>query len=209
MIVQCDFDGTVTINNLSFLLRERFAVGDWQKVESEYFRGQLTVEVSNVRQYTLIKESREKLQKYARDRVEVRPGFLEFVAYCRAAGIALFIVSSGLDFYIEAVLEKLGVSDLELRCGRTSFNQDGIGVSYLDPEGNIIEEGFKRKWLSWLKQRGDSVVYIGDGLSDLEAACAADHVFAIDHLRRLLKADSIAHRTFSDFHDVLRQMSHL
>jgi len=26
MIIQCDFDGTVTTNNLSLLLRERFAI---------------------------------------------------------------------------------------------------------------------------------------------------------------------------------------
>ena len=62
MIIQCDFDGTVTTNNVSLLLRERFAVGDWQKIESDDLRGQLAVEVSNIRQYALIKESREKLQ---------------------------------------------------------------------------------------------------------------------------------------------------
>jgi len=209
MIVQCDFDGTVTTNNLSFLLRERFAIGDWQKVQAEYLKDQLSVEMSNIRQYALLKESREKLQEFSRESVEVRPGFLEFVAYCGAAGVDLVIVSSGLDFYIEAVLEKLGVSDLELHCARTSFSQDGIGVSYLDPDGNVIEEGFKKKWLSSLKRQGDSIVYIGDGLSDLQAACVADHVFAIDHLHRLLSINSVAHHTFSDFHDILRQMSHL
>ena len=209
MIVQCDFDGTIIKNNLSLLLRERFAIGDWQRIESEYLRGQLTVEVSNIRQYTLIKESRQKLQKFSRHSVEVSPGFLEFAEYCRVAGVGLVIVSSGLDFYIEAVLDKLGVSDLELHCAQTSFSQDGIVVSYLDPQGNIIEQGFKEKWLAWLRRRGDSVTYIGDGLSDLEAASVADHVFAISHLGRLLSANSVTHRTFSDFHDILRQMRNL
>ncbi len=209
MIVQCDFDSTITTNNLSLLLRERFAIGDWQKIESDYLQGQLTVEVSNMRQYALIKESREKLQEFARHSVEVRPGFLEFAEHCRATGVRLVIVSSGLDFYIEAVLDEIGASDLELHCARTSFSQDGIVVSYLDPEGNIVEEGFKRKWLAWLKGRGDSVTYIGDGLSDWEAACAADQVFAIGHLHTLLSAASVTHHTFSDFHDILRQMRHL
>lgn len=208
MIVQCDFDGTITTNNLSLLLRERFAIGDWQKIESDYFRGKLTVEQSNLRQYALIKESREKLQEFARENVAVRPGFSQFVEHCRAAGVGLVIVSSGLDFYIQATLDKLGVSDLELHCAGTSFSRDGIVVSYLDPEGNVVAEGFKKKWLAWLKIRGGSVIYIGDGLSDLEAACAADYVFAIGDLRRLLSARSVAHRTFSDFHDILRQMRH-
>ncbi len=208
MIVQCDFDGTITTNNLSLLLRERFAIGDWQKIESDYLRGQLTVEVSNMRQYALIKESREKLQEFARQNVEVRLGFLEFTELCRIAGVRLVIVSSGLDFYIEAALDKIGASDLELHCARTAFGEDGIVVSYLDPEGNIIEEGFKKKWLAWLKGQSDSVTYIGDGLSDLEVACAADHVFATGHLHTLLSTASVPHHTFSDFHDILRQMRH-
>ncbi len=36
-----------------------------------------------------------------------RPGFQEFVGYCLAVGIGLTIVSSGLDFYIKAVLDKI------------------------------------------------------------------------------------------------------
>lgn len=209
MIVQCDFDGTIITNNLSLLLRERFAIGDWQKIESDYLRGQLTVEVSNMRQYALIKESRGKLEEFARQNVEVRPGFLEFAELCREAGDGLVIVSSGLDFYIEAALDEIGASDLELHCARTAFGEDGIVVSYLDPEGSIIEEGFKKKWLARLEGQSDSVTYIGDGLSDLEAACAAAHVFATGHLHTLLSAASVAHHTFSDFHDILRQMRRL
>ncbi|MBE9502291.1 MAG: HAD-IB family phosphatase [Chloroflexi bacterium] len=209
MIVQCDFDGTIIANNLSLLLRERFAIGDWQKIESDYLRGQLTVEVSNMRQYALIKESRGKLQEFARQNVEVRPGFLEFAERCREAGDGLVIVSSGLDFYIEAALDEIGASDLELHCARTAFGEDGIIVSYLDPEGSIIEEGFKKKWLARLEGQSDSVTYIGDGLSDLEAACAAARVFATGHLHTLLSAASVAHHTFSDFHDILRQMRRL
>lgn len=209
MIVQCDFDGTIITNNLSLLLRERFAIGDWQKIESDYLGGQLTVEVSNMRQYALIKESRGKLEEFARQNVEVRPGFLEFAERCREAGDGLVIVSSGLDFYIEAALDEIGASDLELHCARTAFGEDGIVVSYLDPEGSIIEEGFKKKWLARLEGQSDSVTYIGDGLSDLEAACAAAHVFATGHLHALLSAASVAHHTFSDFHDILCQMRRL
>lgn len=209
MIVQCDFDGTVTTNNLSLLLRERFAIGKWQKIESDYLRGQLTVEISNMRQYALIKEPKEKLLEFVRQNVDVRPGFLEFAEYCRVTGIGLAIVSSGLDFYIEAVLDRIGASDLKVHCAQASFCENGIIVSYHDPEGNIVEEGFKKNWLAWLKGQSDSLTYIGDGLSDLEAACAADHVFATEHLHILLDTASITHHTFSDFHDILRQMRHL
>ena len=209
MIIQCDFDGTITRNNLSVLLRQNFARGDWEKTEADYLRGYLAVEQSNRLQYSLITESKEKLQEFARQHVEVRPGFVEFAKYCHETGIPLVIVSSGLDFYIETVLIEIGMQNLELHCGQTAFGKDGIVVSYADPEGNIINEGFKKRYLNWLKKRDNDITYIGDGLSDLEAARNADHVFATDHLLRLLNTDSVACSAFSDFCELLYQIRHL
>ena len=209
MIIQCDFDGTITLNNLSVLLRERFAPSGWQEIESDYLRGRLTVERSNRQQYAHVRESREILQEFACQNAELRPGFLEFVARCRAAGIRFVIVSSGLDFYIEAVLSNIGAPDLELHCAQTSFGDDGIDVTYLDPEGNITEDGFKKTYLTWLRSQERPVIYIGDGLSDLDAASAADYVFAIDRLHRLLSTTSVPHYAFSDFNDIWHQMCHL
>ena len=134
---------------------------------------------------------------------------MEFAKYCHETGIPLVIVSSGLDFYIETVLIEIGMQNLELHCGQTAFGKDGIVVSYTDPEGNIINEGFKKRYLNWLKKRDNDITYIGDGLSDLEAARNADHVFATDHLLRLLNTDSIACSAFSDFRDLLYQIRHL
>jgi len=206
MIIQCDFDGTIITNNMSLLLREKFATGDWWQIENDYLRGYLTVEQSNKLQYVLIKEPKEKLQEFVCQHIEVRPGFLEFARYCQDTGIPLVIVSSGLDFYIETVLIQIGMRNLELHCGQTSFGKDGIIVSYTGPEGNIINEGFKKKYLAWLKKRDNNIIYIGDGLSDLEAARNADYVFATGHLLRLLSTDSIACSAFSDFYDLLAQL---
>jgi len=206
MIIQCDFDGTIIRNNLSVLLRERYAGGDWQKIDCDYLHGHLSVEQSNKLQFALIKEPKERLQTFVRQHIELRPGFVEFVRYCQENAIHFAIVSSGLDFYIEPVLASIGMPDLELHCGRTSFGKDGIDVSYYDPEDNIINKGFKRKHLSLLKKRDNNVVYIGDGLSDLEAARQADHVFATGQLLDLLDTQSIACSAFSDFYDLLHQI---
>ena len=105
MIIQCDFDGTIIRNNLSVLLREIFAQGDWQSIESDYLLGQLTVEQSNILQFAFIKEPKEKLQEFVRQHIDLRPGFLEFVGYCRKNAIPIVIVSSGLDFYIKPVCQ--------------------------------------------------------------------------------------------------------
>jgi len=206
MIIQCDFDGTIIRNNLSVLLREKYACGDWQKIDSDYLHGHLTVEQSNKLQFALIKEPKERLQAFVRQHIELRPGFVEFVRHCQESAIPFAIVSSGLDFYIEPVLVEIGMPDLELHCGRTFFSRDGINVSYYDPEGNVLNQGFKKKYLTWLRKRGTNIIYLGDGLSDLEAARQADHVFATGHLLDLLDTHSIARSAFSDFYDLIHQV---
>jgi len=138
MIVQCDFDGTITMNNLSVLLRNEFAHGEWREIEADYFRRLHTVEQSNRKQYVLIKEPKSVLVDFVRQNIEVRPGFLEFVDYCKANGIRFVVVSSGLDFYIKTVLSNVNAPTLELYCGQTSFGKNGIAVTYFDPEGNRI-----------------------------------------------------------------------
>ena len=206
MLIQCDFDGTVTHNNTSVLLRERFARGNWREIEADYLEGRITVEQSNMLQFRLIRESQARLREFVRRHIDVRPGFSEFVTYCKQAGIEFVIVSSGMDFYIEAVLAEIGMADLELYCAQTSFTTDGIAVCYKDPYGNMIRSGFKLSCLTWLRQRDSNIVYLGDGYSDIEAARQADHVFAVSTLRRLLEAESIMSFAFTDFHDVMRQV---
>ncbi len=206
MIIQCDFDGTIIKNNLSVLIREKYACSDWQKINSDYLHGHITVEQSNKLQFALIKEPEERLQAFVRQHIELRPGFVEFIRFCRESAISFAIVSSGLDFYIKPVLAEIGMPDLELHCGRTSFSRHGIDVTYYDPVGNIVSEGFKKKYLTWLRKRGKNTIYIGDGLSDLEAARQADHVFATGHLLDLLDTHSIERSAFSDFYDLQRQI---
>ena len=210
MIVQCDFDGTIIRNNMSTVLRENFAYSNlWRQINVDYLDGQLTVEQSNQLQFAYIREPRDKLQEFVRQHIEIRPGFVEFAEYCQGTGTPLVIVSSGLDFYIETVLAEIGLLDLEYYCGQTSFSQDGVIVAYYDPDGNSINDGFKKKYLSWLKKRDRNIIYIGDGLSDLEAARHAEHVFATGHLLRLLRAESAPTTAFSDFHEIRHQMGHL
>jgi HAD superfamily phosphoserine phosphatase-like hydrolase len=207
MIIQCDFDGTIIRNNLSVLIREYFAPEAWRAIEADYLKGRITVEESNRRQFALIKEPKESLQEFVRSHISVRQDFVEFATDCEVKGYKLVIVSSGLDFYIEVVLSELGMSDIELYCGKTEFNKKGIMVSYATQKGNAIKHGFKIIYLNWLKRRDKSVVYIGDGLSDLEAARSASYVFATGHLATLLKEEHIFWSSFGNFIDIRNKLT--
>jgi 2-hydroxy-3-keto-5-methylthiopentenyl-1-phosphate phosphatase len=207
MIIQCDFDGTIIRNNLSVLIRECFAPKAWYAIETDYLEGRITVEESNRRQFALMKEPKERLQEFVRSHIDVRQGFPEFIANCKAKGHQLVIVSSGLDFYIEAVLSELGISDIAMYCGKTEFNEKGIIVSYYDHDSKTIEHGFKISFLNWLKCSNKCVVYIGDGLSDLEAARHANYVFATGHLATLMQKEDVSWCTFNTFIDIQNKLT--
>jgi len=209
MIIQCDFDGTIIENNLSTLLRENFAPSSWLDIESDFLKGNISVEQSNKLQFALIKEPKEKLQKFVRQHIKLRAGFIDFVSYCNKRCLPFVIVSSGLDFYIEPVLNEIGLDNLELYCAQTAFTSNGIEVSYYDPEKRSINKGFKSSHLKWLRKRGGELIYLGDGLSDLDAAYQANYVFATGNLQYLLKKNSVIYHSFSDFHHVLQIVRHL
>ena len=200
--IQCDFDDTITVGNVSVALREAFALEQWKQIEAKYVAGQFSVEESNRRQFALIRTPKTEPQNFVRRTTEVRPGFPQFVEYCRNTGIGFTVVSSGLDLYIQPVLRNLGLSDLETYSGRARVTSDGIVVDYVDPWGTPREEGFKLACLKYLRQRGWPVIYIGDGTSDVAAALEAEFVLARDSLKEQLSLMSRPHFTFDDFHDV-------
>ena len=200
--VQCDFDDTITDSNVAEVLKRAFASEQWHRIEAQYSVGQFNVEESNRRQFALVRASKRRIQQYVGRTIVVRPGFRQFVDYCRGAGLGFAIVSSGLDLYIEPVLRKLGLLDLERYSGRGRVTDHGIVVDYIDPWGIELKEGFKLACLGYLRQRGRPIIYIGDGLSDIAAAMKADYVIARDSLDEHFRSRSLSHFTFDNFYDV-------
>jgi 2-hydroxy-3-keto-5-methylthiopentenyl-1-phosphate phosphatase len=209
MIIQCDFDGTILTNNMSVLLRQRFAPPIWRDMETDFENGIISVERSNILQYSLVTTAKKDLQSFVHDNISLRNGFQSFISFCNSSSISVVIVSSGLDFYIQTILKAIGLENIELYCAHTTINGNGIQVGYRDPEGYPVEEDFKNSYARWLKERDAELIYLGDGLSDIEAAKQAVHVFATGRLPGLLDERAYSYYTFSDFFDVIGQLKKL
>jgi len=207
LIVQCDFDNTITVGAVSFIVRDAFGPDALEQMEEEYIQGKYTVEQSNVRQFAMISASKQELEEVIRERTVVREGFPEFVSYCRDESIRFVVVSSGLDLYIKPVMEMLGLSDVEVYSGKGEITPSGIKVSYTDPSGSPLRRGFKDSYVPYLRGADDTVVYLGDGLSDVGPARLADFVMAHGTLAKLLRAEGTRFRTFDTFHDVRRHLN--
>ena len=103
-LVQCDFDGTVSEEDVSFVLLDTFANGNWRELLEEYKQGRISVGDFNTRAFAMVKADRQSLLKVAEGSARTRAGLGELLACCRRKGFRFVIVSNGLDFYIKAIL---------------------------------------------------------------------------------------------------------
>ncbi len=204
LVVQCDFDDTITLGNVSFAIREKFGPPNWLDMENDYLSGRYSVEESNIRQYGLIKTTKQELETFVVQQTRIRLGFANFNAYCRQAGVTLVIVSSGLDIYIRPVLAAIGLDNIEFHSGTARITSSGIVVKYTDPFFREIRSGFKESYVRYYKNKGNLVAYVGDGISDIIPAREADFSLGRSSLLDHARKEGTDCHPFESFDDVTK-----
>ena len=206
LALQCDFDGTLTEEDVSFLLLDTFVGDKWREMLEEYTSGKIPVGAFNKKVFSLVKADKQTQLDviFNSDRVKIRPGLKELVAYCQDKGHRLIIVSNGLIFYIQALLENLGLNDVELFAARNEFHPEGMKVSYISPDGQELDTGFKEAYTRLLQQEGYDVAYVGNGISDIFSSRMAFRVFATGDLLRKCREEKLDCIPFNDLFDVIR-----
>jgi 2-hydroxy-3-keto-5-methylthiopentenyl-1-phosphate phosphatase len=203
-LVQCDFDGTITEEDMGFLLLNSFASEDWRRLLTEYREGRMSVGHFNTRAFAMVKADRQTLLKFVSSKAKIRAGFHELLAYCRRKDFRFVIVSNGLVFYIEAILRHVGIDNIDILAAKADFTGNGVDTKYIGPGGNEIQDGFKEAYIRLFLSRGYRVVYIGNGNSDTVPAKQAHHIFATGELLTYCKETNLDCTPFTDLNDVVR-----
>jgi 2-hydroxy-3-keto-5-methylthiopentenyl-1-phosphate phosphatase len=209
MIIQSDFDGTITEEDVSFALLDAFAEGDWRQLYQRYRQSKMTVGDFNTKAFAMVKASRDELLRVAREEVKLREGLRNLDNYCQERGFRFLIVSNGLDFYIKAILEDVGLGNIEVYAARTEFSPEGLKVNYIGPEGTVLKKGFKEAYTKLFLTQGYQVVCIGNGPSDYYPAALAQHIFARDGLADICKEKKLKYQPFEDFNDIVSGLEKL
>ena len=203
-LIQCDFDGTITEEDMGFLLLDSFASEDWRQLLTEYQEDRISVGRFNTRAFAMVKADRQTLLKFVRSKAKVRAGFDELLAYCRRQDFRFVIVSNGLVFYIEAILRHIGIDNIDILAAKADFTGNGIDTKYIGPEGNLLQDGFKEAYVRLFLSRGYRVIYIGNGNSDTVPARQAHHIFATGELLSYCQQTNLDCTPFTDLNDVVR-----
>jgi len=209
MLIQCDFDGTITEEDIGFMLLDTFAEGDWRKWLQQYMERKISVGYFNTKAFAMVKASREDLLGVTRNKAKLRDGFHELISYCQSKGFRFVIVSNGLDFYIKSILEDAGLGDIEVHAAQTQFHPDGLKVQYIGPDGAQLDSDFKKAYIRAFQDQGYQVIYVGNGASDISPAVHAHHIFATGELLNYCREMNLNCKPFDDLNDITRGLESL
>ena len=201
-----DFDGTVTEKDVAALLLMEFAGDRWLEIEEDFLSRKISCREALKRQFNLLKGDKEEFLEYVDKNARIDPDFTEFLSLCQQRGVPVRIVSEGLDFYIEFLLQKYGI-EVEFFTNKAHFEDGGIRISYPHGSNDCKDCGTcKLELIKDWKDAGMNVAYAGDGVSDICPAESCDIVFAKGDLLKHFRKEGLTHIEFNCFKDVISEM---
>src|SRR2546423_1130336 len=127
-----DWDGTAAIEDTLIAAMRQF--GDWEAyldASAALKRGEITLHEEIRRDAEGIKAPLEEVQRWLVERIELRPGFVEFARKHRPV-----IVSSNFRQLIEPILAREGL-ELEVRANEVEWHPDGWRGALRTPRGGV------------------------------------------------------------------------
>ena len=205
-VIFCDFDGTVTNKDNIISIMKEFAPPEWEAIKDNILAQKVSIQEGVGKMFSLLPSTRkEDIISYVLKEAVIRDGFSDFVAYAREKNIPLYIVSGGIDFFVEPMLEPFGPFE-QVFCNKADFSGETIRILFPYPcDDECTGKGCgccKPSIIRQLTSSGHTSIVIGDSITDLEAAKLADIVIARDFLTEKCEELDIPHHSFETFHDV-------
>jgi 2-hydroxy-3-keto-5-methylthiopentenyl-1-phosphate phosphatase len=201
--VLCDFDGTITDDDVAQLIFDRFGSHIWWDIENRFRRGEISCKNALISEFSTIRASRQEIEGFVRNYVKMNSSFNHFAETCHRRNVAMAIVSDGLDFYINLILREIDLDGIKMYCNKAVFGDNRVRVSFPYSNPNCDKCGnCKELHLKKLKDSGNYIIYVGDGYSDMCAAKEADFVVAKSYLLDFCRTSKIPCAPFKDFSEV-------
>jgi 2-hydroxy-3-keto-5-methylthiopentenyl-1-phosphate phosphatase len=197
-----DFDGTIVPGDATDMLFSGFCDPAWLEIEADWKAGRIGSRECMARQVDLIRATPEDYDALL-ETVDVDPAFPAFVELCRSRGIAMTVVSDGLDRTIAAVLRRAGI-DLPFFANRLDYLGDKRWrLSFPNSRSDCRSLSGNCKCQFPEAARGSVHVMIGDGRSDFCVAGRVDLVVSKSALTQHCDQTGLPHHPVSGFAEII------
>lgn len=199
----CDFDGTITTCDTIDALLSELADPQWEEIEAEWVRGEISSRECMERQVALIRGGWNRVKAFL-DTMTISPGVQEFVNWCHLNSIPFMVVSDGLDRVIEYLLAKHEIKADKVYANHLVESAGGDFSMQASARPRLLNCGSGVCKCQILGSQAYQLirVVIGDGRSDFCWSKEADLVFAKSKLIEFCSANNIAFNPFEDFGDI-------
>lgn len=204
-VVQCDFDGTISLSDVTDSLLNRFGLPGWEELEEDWESGKIGSRECMQGQVALLDMSREQLEQHLTT-IEIDPQFPEFVAEVSRLGWPIHIVSDGLDWSIRSILARYNLAHLPIFANRLvqqGERQWRLETPWFNPTCAKASANCKCQLLKSEHQQKQQVLYIGDSNSDFCVSGKADMVLAKSRLITYCQKQKIPHQRIDNFQDAI------
>jgi 2,3-diketo-5-methylthio-1-phosphopentane phosphatase len=203
--VLCDFDGTVTSQNVLNTLYSNFS-SSYRELIERWEKGEISTIDEIEGAFATVTADRFEMETLL-NRIQIDEGFFSLYNHCKNCGYYLAIISDGLRWYIDYILDHNGIKGIDIYANEIHFTEDGIEFSYPWFEPSTPLRGTsKRSIVESYQSKGYQVVFIGDGQSDIEVVGQADFLFASDYLLKYAQKQGIDVYEFNCLEDMLAQL---
>ena len=204
-IILCDFDGTISVEDVTDSLLDHHAHADWIVLEERWKSGAIGSRDCMTGQIGLIDAGRNQLDAlFASMRIDRM--FPAFVEAALAAQIPIRIVSDGLDMAIESILARHQLEHLPIAANKleaSGHRRWQLSFPHADVACKVASGMCKCAQVAQARTQKKKVLLIGDGASDFCAAGAVDLVFAKHRLLEHCRAHGLPYVPINGFEDAL------
>lgn len=198
-----DFDNTITHFDVLDNIVETFSVNkEWMKFESAWKRGEIGSRDCLLGQLESVRIDKKGLSKHLA-KIKVDPYFKKILALLKKHGVKPVIVSDSFLYFLKYILKNNGIKGIKIYSNKIGFSRDRLVPAFPHQHDTCKTCGnCKKRHLSKNGAKEKTIIYIGDGLSDLCPAKHSDIVYAKGSLKKHLTNEGKSFFPFETLKDV-------
>ena len=205
-----DFDGTITKEDTLNKFLNIYAGETWKEAEEKWIRGEIGSKECLKEQMKLLPYIEDSQLEGFVSSIEIDETFIDFYDYLKSENIDFFVVSDGFDLFINKILARYGITDVNIYSNKLELKEGKFIVDFPFSNENCRRKSgtCKCKIVEQNRIVTKRVIYAGDGISDFCVSDKVDVLFAkgtlLEYCKNTRNTNLIGFSSFKDIKDYIK-----